>query len=67
LGDSANAARWARFQLHKVTRFEWFARHSSPNLPCEEYSPVKKPFLAGAEMSADDGMHLIDGCRIYTK
>jgi len=33
----------------------------------EEYLPVKETFLAGAEMSADAGMQMIDGCRIYAK
>ena len=33
----------------------------------EEYHPVKKTFLAGAEMSADAERLMIDGCRIYAK
>jgi hypothetical protein len=33
----------------------------------EDYFPVKQTFLAEAEMSADAGMQIIDGCRIYAK
>jgi hypothetical protein len=33
----------------------------------EEYRPVKKTFLVGAEMSAEAGMQTVEGCRIYAK